>query len=98
MNEITYQNKLIKKLQVIFPGCFVLKNDPSRNQGLPDLLILFRDQWAMLEVKMSANSRVQPNQQHYVDLFGEMSYCAFIYPEIEEGVMRDLQSTFGAYR
>lgn len=96
MNEGVYQNKLIKKLQIIFPGCFILKNDPGTNQGIPDILILFGKRWAMLEVKISPRSRIQPNQRHYVDLFDEMSFCAFINPDNELEVLNDLQQSFGS--
>jgi hypothetical protein len=97
-NEAEYQRKLIKKLQIFFPGCFVLKNDPTENQGVPDILILFGSQWAMLEVKLSSNARVQPNQVHYINLFDEMSFASFISPENETEVLNDLQSAFGSRR
>lgn len=93
-SETIYQARLVETLQDMFPGCFILKNDPSENQGIPDVLILFEDQWAMLEVKRSATAPVQPNQRYYVDMFNRMSFAAFIYPEIEEQVLHDLQSTF----
>lgn len=97
-SEAVYQRSLIKKLQIIFPGCFILKNDPMENQGVPDILILFGAQWAMLEVKLSNESRIQPNQRHYINLFDEMSFASFISPENEIEVLNDLQSTFGSFR
>jgi hypothetical protein len=90
-NEKEYQHELIKKLRIIFPGCFILQNDPSEFQGIPDLLILFGDRWSMLEVKKSPRARIGPNQQHYVDLFNEMSFAAFICPENEVEVLNELQ-------
>lgn len=96
MRESTYQNKLIVKLQKMFPGCFIMKNDPSLNQGVPDLLILFRDRWAMLEVKVSSTADEQPNQPYFVKLFNKMSFAAFIHPQNEKQVLNDLQSTLGA--
>jgi hypothetical protein len=98
MNESAYQLRLIKKLHMLFPGCFVLKNDPSLNQGIPDILILFENHWAMLEVKLDDQSRVRPNQRHYVDLFDEMSFASFINPKIENEVLHDLQFAFGSCR
>lgn len=94
--ETAYQAKLIRKLQRMFPGCFILKNDPAENQGIPDLLILFGSRWAMLEVKLSASSPERPNQGYWVDQFNQMSFTSFIYPEIEERVLSDLQFSFGA--
>ena len=38
--EGDFQSKLIKEIKTIFPGSFVLKNDPNYIQGFPDLLIL----------------------------------------------------------
>lgn len=96
--ETAYQAELIGRLYNMFPDCFILRNDPSENQGIPDILILFRDRWAMLEVKRSATARERPNQDYYVDMFNNMSFAAFIHPQNEEQVLDDLQSTFGAYR
>lgn len=90
--ETAYQAKLIRKIELMFPGCIILKNDPTEVQGIPDLLILFIGTWAMLEVKLSEESPVQPNQEYYVDLFDGMSFAAFIYPENERQVLDDLQS------
>jgi hypothetical protein len=98
MREGVYQNKLVRRLQDMFPGCFILRNDPLLNQGIPDILILFRNRWAMLEVKTHSRFVRQPNQDYWVSLFGEMSFAAFIYPENEEEVLDALQSTFGVRR
>jgi hypothetical protein len=95
-NEATYQAGLIKRLRNMFPGCHVQKNDPAENQGAPDLLILFRDRWAMLEVKASASAPTRPNQPYHVDKFNEMSFAAIIYPENEDEVLHELQASFGA--
>lgn len=98
LNEAMYQRNLIKALQLLFPGCFILKNDPIRNQGIPDILVLFRDRWAMLELKRTTTSRLQPNQLHYIRMFNEMSFAAFICPENEQEVLDDLQYTFSLRR
>lgn len=98
MNEAMYQRKLIKKIERLLPGCYIIKNDPAENQGIPDILILFDDQWAMLEIKISSTASEQPNQSYYVDKFNDMSFAAFIYPQNEEQVLHDLQSTLGAKR
>ena len=90
MLERDYQARLIKKLERLFPGCVILKNDPEYRQGIPDLLILHRARWAMLEVKASATSAVRPNQEYYVDLLNKMSFAAFIHPSNEEDVLREL--------
>jgi len=95
MNESAYQRKLIKKIRDLLPGCMILKNDPSYMQGVPDIIILFETQWAMLEIKRAVDANTQANQEYYITLLDEMSYASFIYPEIEEAVLDDLQRSFG---
>ncbi len=66
MNEKKYQAALIKKLEILFPGCVILKNDSGYKQGILDLTILWGRYWASLEIKASRDSNIQPNQQYYV--------------------------------
>lgn len=91
MLERDYQPKLIKKLESMFPGCLVLKNDSSYLQGIPDLTIFYGSRWAMLEVKASENAPIQVNQPHYVELANNMSFAAFIYPSNEREVLDALR-------
>lgn len=98
MLESVYQSRLIKKLKRTLPGCVILKNDTDYLQGIPDLLILWRNKWAMLEVKGMVDSPNQPNQEYYIDLLDGMSFAAFISPETEEDVLYDLQQAFGSRR
>lgn len=51
MLENKFQANLIKELKERFPGCIVMKNDPTYIQGIPDLLVLHKDKWASLECK-----------------------------------------------
>ena len=94
MRERDYQAYLIKKLKTMFPGCIVLKNDPNYIQGFPDLTIFYGDRWAALEVKQSAAASHRPNQDYYVDMLNDMSYAAFIFPENESEVLREIQRAF----
>ena len=89
--ETVYQRRVSDRVRREFPGSIVLKSDPSEIQGFPDLLILYKDKWAALEVKTSQKAPKEPNQDYYVDRLGRMSYCSFIYPEIEELVFHELQ-------
>lgn len=98
MLERDYQAQLIKKIKNLFPGCIVLKNDPEYLQGFPDLTILYRDTWAVLEVKRSKDASHRPNQDFYVRMANKMSYASFIYPENEEEVLNELQQAFGFRR
>jgi hypothetical protein len=94
MRESGYQAQLVKTLNRMFTGCLVLKNDSGYLQGIPDLLILFADRWAMLEVKPSLDAPYQPNQEYYLEVLDGMSFAAMICPENEEDVLYDLQRAF----
>lgn len=98
MRESVYQARLIKKLEQMFPGCVVHKNDPSHIQGIPDLTVYYGSQWAMLEVKAHPDANEQPNQRYYVEQLNEMSFAAFIHPENENEVLSELQHAFGVSR
>ncbi len=96
--ENRYQAKLKKKIKERFPGCIVLKNDPTMTQGIPDLLILYGDRWAALECKRESKSSTRPNQPYYVEKMNEMSYASFICPENEEEVLNAVQRSFETCR
>ena len=94
MLESKFQAELIKKLKKIFPGCMVMKLDPNYIQGIPDLLVLYENKWAVLEVKKSAKAHHQPNQDYYVSKMRNMSFASFIFPENEDDVLHELKSYF----
>lgn len=90
--ESGFQDKLRSEIAELFPGCMIFKMDQI--QGIPDLLVLYRDKWASLEVKKNASSKRQPNQKYYVDLMNGMSFSRFIYPENKEVVLNELRESF----
>jgi len=92
--EKDFQSKLIRDLENRFPGCLVIKQDPNYIQGIPDLLILYKNKWASLECKKSAKAKRQPNQEYYIRLMDKMSFSRFINPENKEDVLNDLQQAF----
>lgn len=94
MLERDFQGKLIRRLKSEFPGCVVLKNDPNYIPGFPDLLILYGNQWAALECKLSSQARHRPNQDYYIERLNEMSFASFIFPENEEEVIYELSRAF----
>ena len=98
ISERKFQSNVIHKLEHTFPGCLVYKMDANYRNGTPDLLILYKDTWAALEVKKSCNASHRPNQDYYVDLMNSMSFAAFIFPENEEEVFDGLRETFGRCR
>lgn len=92
--ESDFQSNLIKELEKLFVGCIVMKLDSSYIQGIPDLLILYKNKWATLECKRNAGAHRQPNQEYYVNKLNKMSYSSFIYPENKEDVLNELQRAF----
>ena len=94
MLESKFQADLKKELEKRFPGCIVTKLDSSYIQGIPDLLVLWRDKWATLECKKNGSAKKQPNQEYYVNKMNDMSFSKFIYPENKEEVLNDLQQAF----
>lgn len=96
--ERDFQKDLIKDLRVIFPGAIVTKLDANHIQGIPDLLILYNDRWAVLECKKSANEKYRPNQQYYLKRLNEMSFASVIFPENKEEVLNGLQSALRSDR
>lgn len=94
MLESKFQSKLIKELEKRFPGCIVMKNDPDYIQGIPDLMILYKNRWAALECKKSANAKHRPNQDYYVQKMSGMSFASFIFPENMKEVLDDLEQSF----
>lgn len=96
MRESQFQAQLIKKLNKMLPGIIILKNDPNYIQGIPDLILLYKNRWAALEVKRGAIASVRPNQAHYVRKMHAMSYAAFIYPENESEILSEVQQSLTA--
>ena len=95
VNERKFQAELINDIYKLFPDCLVLKNDANYIQGIPDLTVLFKNGWALLECKKSSSEPHQPNQSYYIKLADRMSFGRFIFPENKEDILRELQQTFG---
>jgi len=95
MKERDYQRKLITRLEDRFKGCMILKNDPTYLQGVPDLSVFYGNKYAMLEVKISENANIQPNQKYYLDAINESGgFGRLIFPENEEVVINELEEYF----
>lgn len=92
--ETVFQKELKDEIRTMFPGAIVSKLDPNDIQGIPDLLIIYKEKWAILEVKRDKNSSHRPNQEYYVDMLNGWSFSAFIYPENKEEVLDGLQRSF----
>lgn len=94
MLENKFQGQLIKELKEKFPGCMILKNDPNYIQGFPDLTVLYKDKWALLEAKRATKASHRPNQDFYIQEADKMSFARFICPENKEEVLHELQQAF----
>ena len=90
--ESGFQDKLRDTLKELFPGCMIFKMDQI--QGIPDLLVLYKNKWATLENKKSEKATRRPNQEYYADRMNEMSFSRFIYPENKDEVLNDLKAYF----
>lgn len=90
--ESGFQDKLVKDIKKIFPGSMVFKMDQI--QGIPDLLVLYKDKWFSLECKKSMGANRQPNQEYYVDLMNKMSFSRFVCPENKEDILDELHKAF----
>lgn len=96
--ESEFQKSLIKEIKEIFSGCYIFKLDPSRYQGIPDLLILYKNKWATLECKKSNSAAKRPNQDYHVEAMNKMSFSSFISPETKEEVLNGLCKAFRVKR
>lgn len=94
MLENKFKTKLIKEIKDMFPGCMVVHLDPTEIQGIPDILVLYKNTWAALEGKKSSRASHRPNQDYYVEIMDDMSFAAFIYPENKDEVLDSLYCYF----
>ena len=92
--ESEFQKDLMDEIRKRYPGCIIFKNDSGYIQGFPDWTILYKDKWAVLEVKRGERASKQPNQEYYVMLLNDMSFSRFVYPENKEEVLNELHKTF----
>lgn len=91
MKESMFQRQVKEELKERFPGCIILKNDPSSLQGIPDLSIFYGQRWGMLEIKNDVDAPHQPNQDYYINKLNGMSFAAFINPENKEAVLDEME-------
>lgn len=94
MLENKYKTDLVKRIENTWVGSIVIRVDPTFIQGFPDLLVLYNDRWAALEVKKSSKEPHRPNQDDYVELTNQMGFGAFIFPENEDDVLAQLDDYF----
>ena len=95
MQEKMFQQKVIARIEGILPGCYILKNDSTYMQGVPDIIVLYGPKWAMLEIKRSEKdvmpSKLRPNQALHTSRLSDMGFAEFIYPGNVEEILYALQ-------
>ena len=94
MLEAKFKTELKNDIETRFPGSMVFHLDPTEKQGIPDLVILYKNKWAALEGKKEKDASHRPNQDYYVDKMNQMSFARFIYPENKEEVLNELEQSF----
>lgn len=93
--ESKFQKDFIDEAKARYPGCVALKNDSSYIQGFPDWTLLYKNKWAVLEMKRDRGARKQPNQDYYVETLNKMGgFSRFVYPENKDEVFEDLDKLF----
>ena len=92
--ESKFQHEFIGKIKMKFPDAIVLKNDANYIQGFPDLLILNKNRYAVLEVKRDKSASHRPNQDYYINHFAPYTFSDFVYPENEQEVLDGLSNFF----
>lgn len=90
MLESQFQRKLIQEIKRRYADAIIMKLDSGYKQGIPDLLVLYKNKWATLECKQCSGAGHRPNQDWYVGLMDKMSFSRFIFPENKEEVLREL--------
>lgn len=97
--ESEFQKGVIEDLKDMFHGIDIFKQEA--HQGIPDLILLIGDRWAMLECKRKMPTKAsdyEPNQEWYIDYYNRKSFASMICPENKEEVYSALQQTFRASR
>ena len=90
--ESGFQDRLRYELKSKYPDSLIFKMDQI--QGIPDMLILYKNKYAFLENKKSANAPHQPNQDYYVDKLNDRCVARYVYPENKDDGREELELYF----
>lgn len=93
--ESKYKTDLKKRMERRFVGAIILKNDEQLCPGIFDLVMLWGEQYAAIEVKRNPSAPYRPNQPYYLEKVEKMGGLSFtIYPENEDEVLNAIQYAF----
>ena len=99
--ESEFQAKLVKRFGELLPGSVVLVKPGYYIQGFPDLLILYKNQWAILECKRKTptqSSDYEPNQEWWIAELDSIGFASMICPENCEEIIDEVLRSFGTAR
>lgn len=88
--EKSVQNKVIQELRDF--GCKVYKMKPGYGiaTGTLDCVFFYKSFYGWIEFKASKDAPYRPLQPENLELYGEWSWSATIWPENKEQVMEEL--------
>ena len=94
-NENKYRQDLVKKIKEIFPDIIIIHGNPNEIQGIPDLILFYKNKYAMIETKKLKKSKKQQNQDYYIDFIKDWgSFASFVQRDNEEVVLNELRRYF----
>ncbi len=92
---MSVENQLQSKIRNYLrkKGCYVLviKPQPGRPEGCPDIILMKEGFWGALEVKSSLKSPFQPLQEDTLLKLDKWSYAKVVFPEIWPEVKQELE-------
>lgn len=92
--ESKFQSELKADLEKLLPDCVVLVKPGFTLLGFPDLLILYKNQWAALECKRSIDEVYQPGQEWWIAELDGMGFASMICPENRKEILDEVLRSF----
>jgi len=97
MRERKFEDALITKIKEKFQDVILITNDGY--QSRPDILILFKGGWAVLQIKKSKNSFPLPSQKIWMEMLSDIAcFASWVYPENEKEVLEHLEIALEIWR
>lgn len=96
--EADFQSDLVKEIEEIFPGCVVLVKPGFYILGFPDLLVLYKNQWAALECKRKTPTKAsdfEPGQEWWLEKLDAVGFASMICPENRKEILDEMVRAFG---
>ena len=100
MREASFRTNFINKFcertnKKLYSDIFVEFADPGRVNGIPDLIIFYKNKHARIETKRSKDASKRLHQEYYINKFKQEGiYSEFLTPENEEEIINGLRRYF----